>query len=180
MAAHHLQRLLAVLRFEHGVTGAPEDSGRDLTHQRLVLDKDDRGWMSSADWWRDGRRRNVGGFGRLDGCAREEDAETASTPRLRVHVHVTAALLNDPVHAGKSETRAPADILGREEGIKRQSLGRRVHPDAGVSHAERDIAARGKRCADGNSVDELCRDGERTAIRHRITRIRGQVDDRLL
>ena len=96
--------------------------------------------MSSADRWRGGRRGNVGGFCRLDGYPGEEDAETASTPRLRVHVHVTAALLHDPVHAGKSEARAPADILRREEGIKRQSLGRRVHPDAGVSHAERDVA----------------------------------------
>ena len=133
MAAHHLQRLLAVLRFEHGVARAPEDSGRDLTHQRLVLDKDDRGWLRSTDRWRDGRRGNVGGFGRLDGYPGKEDAETASTPWLRLHVHVTAALLHDPVHAGKSEARALADILGREEGIKRQSPGRRVHPDAGVS-----------------------------------------------
>ena len=93
-----------------------------------------------------------------------------------------AELGGEAVDHRQAEPGAPADALGREEGLDRPGEGRLVHADAGVGdgRAGRSGRERGRRTSPAATVSADRGDGEDAAARHRVAGVHGEVEDRHL
>src|SRR6266576_4099130 len=70
-------------------------------------------------------------------------AESRAALGLTVHEDVTAALLHDAIHGGKTKAR-PLRAFRGEKRLKDASLGFTIHADAGVADGEHDVLTRFK------------------------------------
>ena len=167
------------------VRGLDDPEARPLQHLandppygRLVLDEED----GRVALGRNGRRRLDDASGRR-ALRRQVDVEARAGAGTAAHEDEAAALLDDAVHAGQPEARAFADSLGREEGLERSGAGLLVHPVPGVADREQRVAARRHRHLprrEGGDLDVLGADREDPALGHRVPRVDGKVEQRLL
>src|SRR6266436_1944913 len=138
-----------------------------------------------------GRRRGTGHRRRRGGDRRgrfdlgQVDAEGRAASQLGLDRHRAAALLDDAVDRGESETRALAGLLRREERLEEVREGIRVHAGAAVADFEQDVGpggrargARQRRRFAGADVGGA--DDQPPTVRHGIAGIDGQVHDDLL
>ena len=89
-----------------------------------------------------------------------------------------ARLVDDAVHHRESESGALPDFLRREERLEDALLHLVRHSDARVAHDERRRSRAVPRSAEPST---LCRgDGERSAGRHRVARVDGEIEQHLL
>ena len=105
-------------------------------------------------------------------------------PDFAVDFRMSAGLLHEPIDLRQAEAGALAGALGGEERVER--LGQHVlgHANSGIADEQSDILARLKVGIRGSIgiIEKAIRrlDGELSAIGHRIARVEGQVDDRIL
>src|SRR5256885_11112271 len=68
-------------------------------------------------------------------------AESCAPLGLTVHEDVTAALLHDAIHGGKTKAR-PLCTFRSEKRLKDAGLGFTIHADAGIADGEHDVLPR--------------------------------------
>ena len=102
---------------------------------------------------------------------------------LRVDLHVPARLLDEAEHHRKTEPRALAGRLGREERIEGLLHHLRRHAGAGVGHRDHHILPSRGVVLERIGVVEMGvhrLDRQLAAAGHRIARVDGEIDERLL
>ncbi len=90
---------------------------------------------------------------------------------------------DDAVRDGQAESGAAFLGLGGEERLEDAAPGRFVHADAGIGHRDADVGPRSQAAPIRHpGIDEglALRDRQRAAVRHRVGRIDGEVDEDLL
>ena len=155
-----------------------EAAGEDLADFRIVLDEQDR--LSRPTRPRDDRRRPA----RPDFGGAEVDREAGAAPRAALDGDHPRVPRDDAVDRGEAEPRAAPDRLRREERLEDPPDRLRRHADAGVLGGDDDPLAGEE--ADGAPrlvlahLAPLGREDEAAAVGHRVPRVGGEVDQRLL
>ena len=116
--------------------------------------------------------------------ARQIELDRRAFADLAVDFHMPARLLDEAVDLRKPQARAVSDVLGREERIEGLGLHLRRHSAAGVRHGQHDILAGHHFGLRGGVffIEMNIRgfDRQLAAIRHRVARIDGEIEDREL
>ena len=108
--------------------------------------------------------------------------ERAPFADVALHPHETSVLRHDAVRGREAEARALARVLGREERVEAPCHSGRVHPGAGVRHADPGPPrVSPRRAIVGVGRLEVAEpDGQGPAVGHRVVRVDRDVDDDLL
>src|SRR6185437_16429434 len=114
---------------------------------------------------------------------RQVDRELRALARLAVDENEAAGLLDDAIDRGEAEPGAAADFLGREEWLENPREIFLGDADAGIADLDQHILPRRH---DLDAAPQRARDGgvggpdrQHAAIRHRVARIDGEIDDDL-
>src|SRR5690242_170030 len=69
------------------------------------------------------------------------DFEGCAVTQLARHHDVTAALLDDSINSGQSQTSAASGIFRSEERLEDAGLGLRIHADTAVGDGQKHVTA---------------------------------------
>ena len=153
-----------------GVAARLEDLGDELPHDGLVLDEQDR---LGADARRGGGPRTCGTLGALRRRAAARSGTTSPCPGARVDLDRAAALLDDAVDGREAE--AGAAFLRREERLEELLA---LAPRSCRCRCR--VSAQRRRARRSSVTTFSGLDRQRAAVRHRVARVDGEVDDHLL
>ena len=180
MPVCHQQRVVPVLGLQHQVPLAHQEPPGDRAYAVVVLDEQDRLRPAARRLVRLRLRLGLA-VGRRCG---KVDVDSGALARRARQVDLAAAVLHDPEHRGQPQAGALAPRLGGEERFEDVGLDRLVHADTGVADAEHDVVARGHVHQPAGVVAVEARvgrlDGEHATVGHRVTGVRGEIEDDLL
>src|ERR1700733_12768352 len=179
MGLHNLEGSDTIGRLQHPVSQLAQNAAGVRPDVDVIFNSENRLAIATLG----NSRYRCGGLGRFIRIqARQINFDRRALSNLAVNSYVTAGLLHEAIDLGQTQAGAVTDILRGEKGLESLGYGFPGHANAVVGDGQHDVLARDPlRLTDRIAlIERYVRrlDRQLAAVRHGISRVHRQIDDR--